>query len=165
VNQSPLRREEVAQIVIALQDRERYKDMDLGELVDTACYLLLFCGEHAPVAEKNYEQRKRKEAEEANRLIPLVEVAKSVTGQSRQTEALKRFDRLVAFLTEPNALVEEWERIQVCMQLKAASNTGYRKGLCDWLTELFPRWWKFDHDQLQSVRATRGHAKKTQKSS
>ncbi len=157
-----LRPADIARIAIELQRSERYKDKELCELIDEACYLLLSCGERAPIAKKDYEQRKAREAAAAAEIIPPTEVAKLVTSQSATADALKRFERFVKFLSEPNDLVVEWERIQRWMQLKGAKN-GYRKELCDWLTELYPRWWDLHQRRLQSIRGSGGAQKKSKK--
>jgi hypothetical protein len=164
MNKEPLDPYPVVRTAIALKGLKEFKDKDLYELVDTACHLLLYTYNRIPNAEQDYMLRSNsREAMESKKAMPLGEVAKLVTGESVKAEALKRFDRFRKFLSEPHELFTEWERTHACTYLNASA--GIQKDFCDWLMEVYPRWWKFEQTQLQSQRASKRYPEKVEKSS
>jgi hypothetical protein len=166
MNQESWGREEVVvRVAISLKGLEEFKDKDLNELIDTACYLVLTARERIPIAERNYAREKQRAAKEAGKLTPHAEVAVAVTGQSNQTAALERFNRFYEALPKLEGVFTIEEQIQAHAAIKNGLEKGYRKEVCDLLADLYPRWWKSEQSRLQSERVSQRYKKSLKKDS
>lgn len=141
-----LNRQEVLQAIFELKKLRKFKDKELEDLVDPACDLILSIIDRIPAAERLYKARK-------NQLVSPVDAARIVTGLSVPSRAKTRFKLFCKFLSQPNALVKNWDRERIYRHLELGANSGYTKQLCDQLKPICSNWWKSDDRKKKFKKA------------
>ena len=141
MNQDSWGREEVVvRVAISLKGLKEFKDKDLNELIDTACYLVLNARERIPIAERNYVREKQRAAKRGRKTHPSLGSRRCCDRSIYESDrGFRRFNRFYEALPKLEGVFTIEEQIQAHAAIKNGLEKGYRKEVCDLLADLYPR--------------------------